>query len=308
VLVSRGIDCRLVPQSDGAVALTVTPAEASSAHRELARYAEENRQSRPALPLRSLTAGLEGALVYCAVLFFLYGAPRRQAFSWDWWSAGAAQADLILDGEWWRTVTALGLHADLGHLASNLAFGSALGLLLTQPLGTGLAWLAIVLAGAFGNALSTLLQPATHTAVGASTAVFGALGILAALAWRRQIGIWRLRLRRWLPFAAGLMLLAYLGVGGERTDVVGHFAGFVAGAALGAALAFGAPRLPEGARAVGLRRYRVRARRARMARCAPDPWLAPGPLRLPSSRRSPSRGTRAAVPLEPAEAKRRQRS
>jgi hypothetical protein len=76
VLVSTGIDCRLVPQSDGEVALTVAPADAWRAHLELARYAEENRQSRPALPSRSLAAGLEGALVYCAVLFFLYGASR----------------------------------------------------------------------------------------------------------------------------------------------------------------------------------------------------------------------------------------
>ena len=249
VLVSRGIDCRLVPQIHGGVALTVTPADAFRAHRELARYAEENRQSRPSLPLRSLAAGLEGALVYCAVLFFLYGAPRRRAFSWDWWSAGAAQAGLIADGEWWRTLTALGLHADVGHLASNLAFGSGLGLLLTQLLGTGFDWLAILLAGALGNALSALLQPATHTAVGASTAVFGALGILAALAFKRQVAIWRIPLRRWLPFAAGLMLLAYLGVGGERTDVVAHITGFAAGGALGGALAFGAPGLFQGTRA-----------------------------------------------------------
>lgn len=244
VLVARGIDCRLMPQVDGGVALTVTPVDALRAHHELARYAEENRhQSRPAVPLRSLAAGLEGALAYCAVLFCLYGAPRRQAFSWDWWAAGAAQAGLIVDGEWWRTLTALGLHADISHLASNLVFGSGLGLLLAQLLGTGLAWLAILLAGAFGNTLSALLQPATHTAVGASTAVFGALGILAALAWKRQVAIWRLRLRRWLPFGAGLMLLAYLGFGGERTDVMAHVAGFVAGGALGVGLAFVAPRL-----------------------------------------------------------------
>ena len=91
-----------MPQRDGDVALTVTPADALRAHYELARYAEENRLSRPSLPLRSLAAGLEGVLVYCAVLFFLYGAPRRQAFSLDWWSAGTAQAGRIVDGEWWR--------------------------------------------------------------------------------------------------------------------------------------------------------------------------------------------------------------
>jgi membrane associated rhomboid family serine protease len=240
VLVSRGIDCRLAPQIDGGLALTVTPADAWRARFELARYAEENRQQRrPALPLRPLAAGLEGVLVYCAVLFFLYGAPRRHAFSWDWWAAGTAQAGLIMDGEWWRTLTALGLHADVGHLASNLFFGSVLGLLLAQLHGTGLAWLAILLAGAVGNALSASLQPATHSAVGASTAVFGALGILAALAWKRQAAVWRLRLRRWLPFAAGLMLFAYLGVGGDRTDVVGHIAGLAAGAGIGLALAAG---------------------------------------------------------------------
>lgn len=247
VLVSTGIECRLAPQIDGGLALMVRPADVWRARSELARYAEENRQPRwPALPLRPPGAGLEGVLVYCAVLFFLYGAPRRQAFSWDWWEAGAAQAGLIAGGEWWRTVTALGLHADAAHLASNLAFGTGLGLLLTQLLGTGLTWLAILLAGGVGNGLSALLQPASHTAVGASTAVFGALGILAALAWQRQAAVWRLRLRRWLPFAAGLMLFAYLGVGGDRTDVVGHLAGLAAGGGIG--LALGARESPKGPR------------------------------------------------------------
>jgi hypothetical protein len=168
VLVSGGIDCRLAPQIEGGLALMVPPEHAWRARFELARYAEENRQQgRPALPLRPLAAGLEGVLVYCAVLFFLYGAPRRHAFSWDWWAAGTAQAGLITDGEWWRTVTALGLHADVGHRASNLFFGSVLGLLLAQALGSGFAWLAILLAGGLGNALGALLQPATHAAVGA---------------------------------------------------------------------------------------------------------------------------------------------
>lgn len=247
VLVSGGIDCRLAPQIEGGLALMVTPEDALRARFELARYAEENRQQRrPALPLRPLAAGLEGVLVYCAVLFFLYGAPRRHAFSWDWWAAGTAQAGLITDGEWWRTLTALGLHADVGHLASNLFFGSVLGLLLAQALGSGFAWLAILLAGGLGNAMGALLQPATHAAVGASTAVFGALGILAALAWKRQAAVWRLRLRRWLPFAAGLMLFAYLGVGGDRTDVVGHIAGLAAGGGIGVAL--GARKSPKGRR------------------------------------------------------------
>ena len=245
VLAAVGIDCRLVPR-DGAIGLTVAPPDADRARHELASYAQENRRSRSPPALRALMGGADGALAYCAVLLFLHGASNRQAFSQDWLSAGAAQAGLIAEGEWWRAVTALGLHADLGHLASNLAFGSLLGLLLAQILGTGLAWLAILLAGAFGNALNAFFHPAAHTAIGASTAVFGALGILAALAWSRRAPLWRHGLRRWLPLAAGVMLLAYLGVGGERTDIGGHFAGFAAGAASGAGLAYAGHRVPQG--------------------------------------------------------------
>ena len=246
VLAAVGIDCRLVGR-DGAIALSVAPTHAARARQELASYAQENRRARSAPALRGLAEGIDGALVYCAVLLFLHGASSRQAFSQDWLSAGAAQAGLIAEGEWWRVLTALGLHADLGHLASNLAFGSLLGLLLAQLLGPGLAWLAILLSGALGNALNALLHPAAHTAIGASTAVFAALGILAALAWSHRAPLWRHGLRRWLPLAAGVMLLAYLGVGGERTDIGGHFAGFAAGVASGVGLAWAGQRVPQGA-------------------------------------------------------------
>ena len=123
---------------------------------------EDQRQSRSSPPMRALVEGFDGALAYCAVLLSLHGTCRRQLSSQDWWSAGAAQAGLIVDGEWWRTFTALGLHADLDRPASNLVVGSLLGLLLAQLLGAGLAWVAILLGGAMGNALNALLHP-QHT-------------------------------------------------------------------------------------------------------------------------------------------------
>jgi rhomboid protease GluP len=246
-LAAAGIDCRLVAL-DGAVTLSVAPPDATRARQEVASYARENqrRRSRPSQPTRALMDGVDGALAYAVVLLFLHGASRRETFSQDWWSAGAAQAGLISEGEWWRTLTALGLHADLGHLASNLAFGSLLGLLLAQMLGTGLAWLTLLLGGGLGNALNALLHPSTHTVIGASTAAFAALGILAALTWRCRAPLWRHGLRRWLPLAAGAMLLAYLGFGGERTDIGGHVAGFAAGTLLGIGLAWAGNRVPQG--------------------------------------------------------------
>jgi len=252
VLAAAGIECRVVSLA-GAVALSVASPEADRARQEVAAYARENqqRQSQSLRSVRPLAHGADGALAYAAVLLFLHGASRRETFSLDWWSAGAAQAGLIGGGEWWRTLTALGLHADLGHLVSNLAFGSLLGLLLAQLLGNGLAWLVILSGGAAGNALNALLRAVDHTAVGASTAVFAALGILAALTWRRRSPLWRYGLRRWLPLAAGVMLLAYLGFGGERTDLGGHVAGFAAGIALGVGLAYAGSRVPQGMSAQG---------------------------------------------------------
>ena len=120
-------------------------------------------------------------------------------------------------GEWWRAVTALGLHADLGHIGSNLVAGSLFGFFLAEILGGGLAWLMILAAGAAGNAINALIQPATHTSIGASTAVFGAVGLIAVLALRYRPRRWRRGLRRWAPLAAGIMLLAFLGTEGSAS-------------------------------------------------------------------------------------------
>lgn len=79
--------------------------------------------------------------------------------------------------------------------------------------------------------------PHVHLSVGASTAVFGALGILVALVWRRGFlrhTPWR---RRFAPIFAGIALLAYTGTAGENTDLGAHLFGFVAGLGIGWALA-----------------------------------------------------------------------
>jgi MYXO-CTERM domain-containing protein len=89
------------------------------------------------------------------------------------------------------------------------------------------------LAGAFGNALNAALRPAEHSAIGASTAVFGALGLLAACAWRQRRRFEVGRLRRWTPIIGGVLLLGYTGTGGERTDVLAHVTGFLSGVATG---------------------------------------------------------------------------
>jgi len=106
-------------------------------------------------------------------------------------------------------------------------------------LGGGLAWLAILLSGALGNALNAWgYRGEHHDSIGASSACFGALGILVGAElfarWSepRQRNTWQLI----LPIGAGLGLLAYLGVGdeGKSIDYMAHGWGFAVGIVEGA--------------------------------------------------------------------------
>ena len=243
-LASAGISSQLLRQGDG-VLMFVASVDALRAARELADYDREN-SVLPAPPLPSVWLGVDAALAYALILFVAFVAAGRSLFGFDWETAGYADSGLIIQGEWWRALTALTLHADLGHLASNTFAGGVLGILLAQVMGPGLAWLAILVAGGIGNTLSALVQPAPHASIGASTSVFAALGMLAVLMWRRRLSYWQRSLRAWAPLASGVMLLVFLGFGGDKTDVGAHVSGFLVGCVVGAGFHFFGASLPSG--------------------------------------------------------------
>jgi membrane associated rhomboid family serine protease len=215
--------------------LLVDTRDLSRSAEELEAYQRENpgrpRRRRVSVPI--LSNGRVGVLAYAAVLLAIAVLANQWAFGLDWFEAGAMQAARVMDGEWWRTVTALTLHGDAGHLTANLVFGTVFGLLAAQALGSGVAWAGILCAGALGNTLNALMQQPGHTSIGASTAVFAALAVVVAHSTR----YWGLLaggpLRRWSPLVGGVLLLAYTGTGGERTDVAAHLTGFIAGLTIG---------------------------------------------------------------------------
>jgi membrane associated rhomboid family serine protease len=149
----------------------------------------------------------------------------------DWLGLGSADSARILNGQWWRTVTALTLHSGLPHLLGNLTIGGVFIVWLCRDLGSGLAWCLLLASGILGNLANSWLQYPSHTSVGASTVVFGAVGILASIRLLRERRHLR---RRWpLPLAGAVALLALLGTEGERTDLGAHLFGFVFGLILG---------------------------------------------------------------------------
>jgi membrane associated rhomboid family serine protease len=216
--------------------LLVRAEDLARARNELYAYRTENPPRSPA-PLPSVPryrGASAGVAAYGLMLLGVAVLAGRYAFGVDWFEVGRLQAGRVLAGDWWRPVTALTLHGDAGHLSANLVFGALFGALAGLAFGGGVAWLAILLGGTLGNALNAVVQPPSHAAIGASTAVFAALGLLVMHAIRFRHALPVTPLRRWSPVVGGVLLLAYTGTGGERTDVVAHLTGFLAGLALGA--------------------------------------------------------------------------
>jgi rhomboid protease GluP len=237
VLTAMGMQSSIAPEGKF-MALYVAPEDALRANGELAAYDRENRKSLP--EKEWLFPGLpriEVAMVYWVVLLFFFAAARHEAFSFDWLGEGAVQSGLMLKGEWWRAVTALCLHASGAHLLANLVFGTVFLMLLSQVTGAGVAALATITAGAAGNVLSALVQSPAHTSIGASTAIFASLGLLAALRQVRRRDHALSAVRNWTPVAGGFALLTFLGFSGENTDILAHVLGFGSGLAAGWLLA-----------------------------------------------------------------------
>jgi len=163
------------------------------------------------------------------VFFAWIGPPAAGS---RWFERGAASARQIMSGEPWRAVTALTLHVDAVHVAGNAVATAALLPPIVQRLGPGWGLWLPLLAGTAGNLLSATLYDPRHVAVGASTATFGAIGILAGLRLFATPPRARTRWKPWIVPVACLVLLAFLGAGRDA-DVLAHGLGLLSGAALG---------------------------------------------------------------------------
>lgn len=211
--------------------------EEGRAREQLQLYEAENRGATSTttyIPPRP--GALIGAAIWAYVLFTVFALQGRYGFGFDWAAAGRVDVAAIRGGEGWRAVTALTLHADAAHLFVNIGMGAVFGSLLAREVGVGLAWLLILIGGTVGNLMNVMVQRPWHTAIGASTAVFAALGLLAAYLWTGKRLIRDSWARRWAPVVGAGVMLAWLGTGSERTDIVAHLTGFLAGFAMGAAL------------------------------------------------------------------------
>lgn len=159
-----------------------------------------------------------------------------------WYLWGRCGTDLVLrDGQYWRLLTSVFLHADIRHLGSNLLVQILLGNPVERNIGH-VKYLALyLLSGIGGNIVSVLYDSALGVntySVGASGAVFGVIGVLILLIVKG-----RKKLRRGSSLLAraafAVFFSIYSGFRNPYTDNAAHLGGLAAGVLLGLLLTLG---------------------------------------------------------------------
>jgi membrane associated rhomboid family serine protease len=227
--------------TDGQRSVVAVPVgHLEQARYEIWQYEQENRQQKAPEPritpvLQNAIPGVVAYLMLITVVALLAG---ETAFDRNWLAAGRVDGTLIRDGEWWRSVTALTLHSGLAHFAGNAGFGALFGIMAGRVLGSGVTWFTVLIASSIANLINTLLLDSSHRAIGASTAVFATLGLVAGFVWRGKL----MKQDRWPyrigPIVGGVALLAYTGTGDANTDIGAHLAGFICGFVAGISMTF----------------------------------------------------------------------
>lgn len=184
-----------------------------------------------------------------ALLVWFYGV--QLLFGWPFFSllptGGELQTELLMealgdrlgwldgtrvaDGEWWRVVSATLLHGSLLHLAGNAFILYFLGRIVENLHGRAYWIAAYVGGGVAGACLSMALKGGQS--IGASGAILGLVGVLAAFGLRWPDHIPKafrdyFRLDMWF-FVGAVGLMSLL----PAVDWAGHLGGFLWGFALG---------------------------------------------------------------------------
>ena len=229
VLNSSGIGNRVTRADDG-FRIDVPKPYVDAAFDVIERYQRENPNSddpesvRRNHPTHKNLSGIAVALLLLCIHLAVWASPAPE----DYIAVFGANARRILNGEVYRCATALLLHADAVHIAGNMAGMALFGGAVCMVSGSGAGWLMILACGIGGNLINALAYQTGHLSVGASTAVFGAVGILCAFqavnAVRTGLG-WK---RAALAFGGGVALLAFLGAS-ARSDLTAHLFGFFCG-------------------------------------------------------------------------------
>lgn len=227
--------CYWLEAAETGHSIWVERAHEAAVRAQLERYEAECAHWPPRpleLAARSPSSGLL-LTVWALALVSSFWAQQR----WPVWpEIGALRpAEIFTRGEWWRPLTSLFLHGDVGHLLSNTLAGAFVLSAVFGTLGRGRGIILLTLGAVSGNLVSAAVRLGSpYSSIGASTAVFAGLGLLTGRAIRSRLDAAPDSLRSLLvPLGAGATVLALYGAGGAHVDLGAHLCGFAVGLVLG---------------------------------------------------------------------------
>jgi len=241
VLRAVNITSSIVSTIDHRVVLMVPYRDVRRAQRELAEYEQENRDRSTRRPIKDVPLYRRSlwalAMVASLSVFFSVTGPASEGSRW--FRVGTANTNAILSGAVHQAVTALTLHSDIKHLLGNVMLGAILFAVLHRRFGPGLGSLVVLLSGFAGNLMNAAWHGTAHRSIGASTAIMGALGVLAAsqLVMNRARRPTAKAVITWAPIVAGGALLGMFGAS-ATSDLHAHGFGFLSGLILGLLFAY----------------------------------------------------------------------
>lgn len=239
VLASAGLSHRILPDGKRGFNVWVKEAHYDQALDAVTRYYQENRTLPRPMAVQETpgfnAGGFMGGILACLLLMACQYGTDVLGEARGIVDRFGASAAAIMDGEVYRAVTALMLHSDVAHMVGNMAGLMVFGAGVCILTGWGVGWFMILCTGAAGNWVNAWMWESAHVSIGASTAVFGAVGILTGHQMAARGKITGRRGSVWAALACGLALLGFLGSEGERTDLMAHLFGFGCGLLAGAA-------------------------------------------------------------------------
>ena len=224
VLLSQGIEHRLLRSEEGPFQIFIVPEFEAAARQQLDLYHRENppKEENPPIPL---SFSLQPLWVLLApVLLTLIDFSDKLNLH----GPGISDAAKVMKGEWWRSLTAQTLHGDMRHLASNLLCGYIVMNMITFRIPLLRLAPFIAAAAAIANICVSATVQTDFRSLGFSSFVFAAIGCLAVIEFRLMPRESHGMLRRFAPLCGAASLAVFLGLG-ENADILGHAYGFVAG-------------------------------------------------------------------------------
>lgn len=136
---------------------------------------------------------------------------------------------LISEGQWWRVITSIFIHAGFMHVLFNMfslfLFGPEL-----EKIAGKIRFLTIyLLSGIFGNVATFVFQEGLYASVGASGAIFGIFGAFAALVYYTRKTMPQLK-QIILPIIIISVVITFLQ---KDVNIYSHLGGLVTGFLLG---------------------------------------------------------------------------